>query len=966
MFRRALSSLIWSLVVLCLLAGSGMAQWQMRPRLVPQPKPPDSILVRFREGKVPDGRALAERLAQQPDAPKMRFRREIKQLGILVYRLADPRQMEAGLKTLRALHGVKYAEPSQRITLLREPNDPYFRRIDREHALFWENEWLYQWPLHTIRASDAWSVWPVHFYTAATKPANAVKVAVIDSGIDYTHPDFINAGGASTDALAGGQLDLTNARNMLNGGDNESPNDPLDENGHGTHVAGIIAAATNNARGIASLGFNAQILPIKVTDPMGDGDDVDVIDAMLWAADNGALIINMSLALNGGYSQALQDAVDYCWERNTLVIAAAGNDGVDYVRRYPAACNKVLAVAATTFASSSTVPPYESYASYSNRGMYIGIAAPGGDASYFSGGDFGLIPELYTLVWSTTPTYPAALVDAGIVEPTYGYLNGTSMASPHVAGLAALYAGSRNITQQTPGAPQILVRAIQRGADNILGSFNGRWNTQVGYGRINAFMTLQNRFGELRSDIPPGGITGQVTYNETAVQNAAIVARRDGFARPYTATTFSDGTYRLPNLPPGNYSVHATFFGVTMQKRVVVESGCDTMAVDFALTSSSGGGGGGGGGSEVNVTISPNKATVPLGGSQPFTATVTGASNTSVTWSVVAGPGTIGADGIYYAPASLSAHATAIVRATSVADPNRFDSATVQIAPFPLSVEFDLTPVIGGRTVTGTVTLSTDAPVGGVAVNLTSSSPSTAAVPPSVTVPAGQTSATFPVNTTSVTSSRSVTITARANGGQAQGVLRVIVNPSVSSVTITPNPVRGGNSATGKVTLSSIAPADGIVVDLNSTDTGVAQVPAQVTVPGSASSVNFSLTTEGVATQTIVNISARYNGSEKSRALTVNPAVLKTLTLDPATIQGGSQGFATIELNGKAPAGGLEVTLTSSNTAVARVPATVTVPAGSSTATFQISTSAVRASVNVTIRASVNGSVLTKTLRVTP
>jgi hypothetical protein len=196
--------------------------------------------------------------------------------------------------------------------------------------------------------------------------------------------------------------------------------------------------------------------------------------------------------------------------------------------------------------------------------------------------------------------------------------------------------------------------------------------------------------------------------------------------------------------------------------------------------------------------------------------------------------------------------------------------------------------------------------------------------------------------------------------------LRVIVNPSVSSVTITPNPVRGGNSATGKVTLSSIAPADGIVVDLNSTDTGVAQVPAQVTVPGSASSVNFSLTTEGVATQTIVNISARYNGSEKSRALTVNPAVLKTLTLDPATIQGGSQGFATIELNGKAPAGGLEVTLTSSNTAVARVPATVTVPAGSSTATFQISTSAVRASVNVTIRASVNGSVLTKTLRVTP
>src|SRR5207237_3025039 len=112
--------------------------------------------------------------------------------------------------------------------LLPSPNDPSFNDGS-------------QWAPQKIQAPEAWALFPNTFYTAGSKPANAIKVAVVDTGIDFNHADFVNAGGASSDAAQGGQIDRADGSNLVNG-----TGDPSDDQGHGTHVAGIVGAAANN------------------------------------------------------------------------------------------------------------------------------------------------------------------------------------------------------------------------------------------------------------------------------------------------------------------------------------------------------------------------------------------------------------------------------------------------------------------------------------------------------------------------------------------------------------------------------------------------------------------------------------------------------------------------------------------------------------------------------------------------
>ncbi len=653
------------------------------PRMAAPVKPPDSILVRFRPGMTIAGMRRVQTVAaaapaRQNAGPVVRakplvWQREIPKLGIQVYHMPDATQLNTYLTALRRMPEVLYAEPNYHFILLSDPNDPYYSKIetitsDPKHVLFEGDEWRYQWPLLFVQAVAAWGVWPKTYYTATTKPANSVKVAVIDTGVDKTHPDFINAGGTSTDALYGGQLDLADSRDFFGGSITANP---ADDYGHGTHVTGIIAAATNNSVGIAALGFPSQVMVLKVTDPSGDGDDADVVTAMIWAADHGAMVINMSIAVNGGYSQALQDAVNYCWGKNALIVAAAGNDGVDYVRRYPAACDKVLAVAATTFASAGTIPPYEANTSYSNSGLYVGIAAPGGDATFWNGTSglgTGLQEELYTQVWSTTPTYPVALTEAGLLENNYGYLEGTSMASPHVAALASLYAGYKGYTQSTAQAPLLMMRAIQKGSDNIAGRSDGGWTTAVGHGRINALATLQDTFGDGRGATTPGCITGQVTYYGTPVQNASVTATLQGTNRSFNADSKEDGNYRLANVPAGTYNVSCQYFGIIKNSVITVLAARDSPANDFEMDASN-----------IVVTVTPHTVTINSGDTYPFSATVTGTSNTGVLWSVIDGPGSIGANGVYHAPFSGVLPPTVTIQASSLVDPTRSDTAVITV-----------------------------------------------------------------------------------------------------------------------------------------------------------------------------------------------------------------------------------------------------------------------------------------------
>jgi hypothetical protein len=198
------------------------------------------------------------------------------------------------------------------------------------------------------------------------------------------------------------------------------------------------------------------------------------------------------------------------------------------------------------------------------------------------------------------------------------------------------------------------------------------------------------------------------------------------------------------------------------------------------------------------------------------------------------------------------------------------------------------------------------------------------------------------------------------------------VSVSLSSLSLNPTSVTGGNSSTGTVTLSGGAPAGGAIVTLSSSDTAAANVPSNVTIAAGATSATFTVSASAVAASTTVTITAAYGGASRSASLTVTPAApppptLSSLSLNPTSVVGGVQSSTgTVTLSGAAPASGATVTLSSSNTAAARVPSIVTVPAGATSATFTVSTSAVAASTTVTVIATYSGATRSASLTVAP
>ena len=294
------------------------------------------------------------------------------------------------------------------------------------------------------------------------------------------------------------------------------------------------------------------------------------------------------------------------------------------------------------------------------------------------------------------------------------------------------------------------------------------------------------------------------------------------------------------------------------------------------------------------------------------------------------------------------------------------------------SLSLNPTSVTGGtQNSTGTVTLSGAAPAGGAVVSLSSSNTAVARTPASVTVAAGATSATFTVTTSSVSASAAITISAVYAGTTRTATLTV--NPAapppvtLSSLSLNPTAVTGGTqSSTGTVTLSAAAPSGGAVVSLSSSNTGAARVPASVTVAAGATSATFTVATSAVTASTAATISASYGGTTKTATLTVNPAApppitLSSLSLNPTSVTGGTQSSTgTVTLSGAAPSGGAVVSLSSSNTGAARVPASVTVAAGATSTSFAVSTSLVTGSTAVTISASYGGATRTATLTVNP
>ncbi len=292
----------------------------------------------------------------------------------------------------------------------------------------------------------------------------------------------------------------------------------------------------------------------------------------------------------------------------------------------------------------------------------------------------------------------------------------------------------------------------------------------------------------------------------------------------------------------------------------------------------------------------------------------------------------------------------------------RTASLTVTAATLS-SVALNPTSVMGGTSSTGTVTLTGPAPAVGALVTLSSSAPAAAQTPASVSVPAGATTATFNVATSPVATTTTATISGVR--GTTRTANLTVTAATLTSVTVNPASVIGGTSSTGTVTLSGPAPATGAVVTLSSNNTAAAQVPASVTIPANATTATFTVTTNPIATNTSPTVSAVYHGTTKTAVLSITAPVLQSLSLNPTTVRGGTTSTGTVTLNGRAPAGGAVVTLSSDLTTVATVPASVTVASGNTTATFTVTTRTVTTTRTVNIRA-LKSVAITAPLTVTP
>lgn len=280
----------------------------------------------------------------------------------------------------------------------------------------------------------------------------------------------------------------------------------------------------------------------------------------------------------------------------------------------------------------------------------------------------------------------------------------------------------------------------------------------------------------------------------------------------------------------------------------------------------------------------------------------------------------------------------------------------------PSSVTVNPAQVSGGVSSVGTITLSAAAPPEGVTVALSSSDPS-ATVPGSVTVPGGQTSTTFTVQTVSVVTSTVATLSCSLNGVTVKTTLTV--NPPTLALVGTDfSQIVGGNSGNGSVTLSGTAPAGGIVVNLSSNN-GSLTVPQSVTVAAGASSTQFVYQTAGVQSMVIATLTATLGSTTKTTVMSVLPAMVTRLSFSPSSVGGPTSSTGTVMLNGNAPTGGSVVSLSSSN-AAATVPASVTIPAGKSNVTFTVKTTTVSKATVCQISAKLASTTVTTPFEVDP
>ncbi|MEV1065032.1 S8 family serine peptidase [Streptomyces sp. NPDC050263] len=385
-------------------------------------------------------------------------------------------------------------------------------RLNKPKADPNDTEYAKQWDLFESTAGmnvpGAWT----------TSTGTGVTVAVIDTGY-VAHTDLAAN-------IVGGYDFIGDTTVSVDGdGRDSNPADPGDwynanecgsgiaasnSSWHGTHVAGTIAAVTNNGKGVAGIAYGAKISPVRVLGKCG-GYDSDIIDAITWASggtvsgvpanSNVAKVINMSLGGDGACTSATQSAITAAVNRGTTVVVAAGNESDNVANHSPGNCNNVISVAATNRTGAK--------ASYSNYGSLVDISAPGGQTS--TGTANGILSTLNSGAKTAS-------------SESYAYYQGTSMATPHIAGLVALMKSANSTL-----TPAQIETAIKNNARALPGACSGG----CGAGLADAAKTVQAVSGS-------GGSTGGATYSNTtavsipdngsAIESSIAVSGRTGNA----------------------------------------------------------------------------------------------------------------------------------------------------------------------------------------------------------------------------------------------------------------------------------------------------------------------------------------------------------------------------------------------------------------------------------------------------
>lgn len=436
MSRRHIRRLVAALAVVALIAAQAPAAASPESSPGTETSGSERVIVAWRAGVARDrlDRALRARGTR---------------LGGLLYGMragvvAAPAGMDAErfARALEALPEVAYAEPDYPVVAAWVPNDPGFNVVDPA---------VLQWGPRRIGAPAAWDA----------ARGTGVTIAVLDTGVDLGHEDLAT------------KVDTLNDRDFVN-----LDFDASDDNGHGTHCAGIAAAATDNGVGMAGMAPAARILPVKVLDAAGQGSSSTLASGIRWAADHGATVISASLGSAYG-SQTLHDAVTYALGKGALVVAASGNGNTSV--QYPAAYPEVIAVGATDKADVR--------ADYSNTGPELDLAAPGGSAS--------------AGIWST-------------VIGGYGTKIGTSMAAPHVAGAAALVRSACPTATPARVADALRASAADRGEPGF--------DVAYGHGLVRADRALAY-LASVDATPPTVSVETAATYDDVA---QIVIGASDG------------------------------------------------------------------------------------------------------------------------------------------------------------------------------------------------------------------------------------------------------------------------------------------------------------------------------------------------------------------------------------------------------------------------------------------------------